>query len=208
MKTNKLLGFFLIILFGITTSFTLSNNKPIESVDKSGKTFYDFKVKTIDGKDYDLIQLKGKKVIVINVASKCGLTPQYESLQKIYEKLDKSKFEIIAFPANNFLRQESGTNEEIAKFCKENYGVTFPIMEKVSVCNHIYKSYPPKVEDSDSTTTHELYQWLTKKEQNGILDTQIQWNFQKFLIDENGKLIGTLSPTTSLEILTIMEWLD
>jgi glutathione peroxidase len=200
MRKITIFGILLITLLGITSSFTLKNNS-FEFEDQNQKTFYDFKVKTIDGKDYDLNQLKGKKVIVINVASKCGLTPQYEILQKIYEKLDKSKFEIIAFPANNFLKQEPGSNEEIAEFCKKNYGVTFPIMEKVSVCDYIYKSYPATKEDSDPTTTHELYQWLTKKDLNGVLDTQIQWNFQKFLIDEDGNLVGTLSPTSSLEIL-------
>ncbi len=205
MKTNNFLGLILILLLCVTSSFTLQKKTFNKSAQKS---FHDFKVKTIDGKDYDLKQLKGKKIIVINVASKCGLTPQYKSLQKIYEKLDKNKFEIIAFPANNFLRQEPGTEDEIAKFCKKNYGVTFPIMQKVSVCNHIYKSYPPKAENSDSATTHELYQWLTRKELNGIVDTKIKWNFQKFLIDENGKLIGSLSPKTSLEILTIKKWLD
>lgn len=207
MKKNIFLGLIIVALLGITSGFTLIN-KTTENADGDKKSFHDFKVKTIDGKDYDLSQLKGKKVIVINVASKCGLTPQYEALQAIYEKLDKSKFEIIAFPANNFLRQEPGTSEEIVEFCQKNYGVTFPIMEKLSVCDYIYKTYPPKAEDSDPTTTHELYQWLTQKAQNGVLDSQIQWNFQKFLIDEDGQLIGNLAPTTSLELLTIKTWLD
>ena len=171
------------------------------------KSFHDFVVKTIDGENYPLSQLKGKKVIVVNTASKCGLTPQFEILQRIYKTIDTGKFEIIAFPANNFLEQDPGTNSEIKEFCQKNYGVTFPIMSKVSVCDYIFTSYPIDTAKAKKTNTDEIYQWLTQKSKNGVLDTKIKWNFQKFLVDENGHLIGTLPPNVSEEILTIQEWL-
>jgi len=172
------------------------------------KTFHDFTVKDINGNDYNLARLKGKKVMVVNTASECGLTPQYEILQKIYETLDTNKFEIIAFPANNFLSQEPGTNKDIKEFCQINFGITFPIMSKVSVCNYIYNSYPPDINKSSPTQTDEIYQWLTKKNLNGVMDTDIKWNFQKFLIDEEGKLIGTLAPNIAAEILTLKSWFE
>ena len=170
------------------------------------KTFYDFKVKTIDGKDFDLSTLKGKKVLVVNTASKCGLTPQYEILQKLYDKLDKSKFEIIGFPANNFLSQEPGSDSDIKEFCTKNYGVTFPMMAKVSVCDYIYESHPVDPAKAKKVTTDEIYKWLTQKDLNGVLDTKIEWNFQKFLIDENGHLIGTLAPRFGQELLMLKDW--
>lgn len=194
-------------LFTVTlliASFTLLPQRTDEQ--RKLKTFHDFKVKTLDGKEFDLASLKGKKVLVVNTASKCGLTPQYEILQKLYESLDKSKFEIIGFPANNFLSQEPGSNNEIKDFCTKNYGVTFPMMSKVSVCDYIYESYPPDPKKAKQTTTDEIYKWLTKKELNGVLDTKIQWNFQKFLIDENGKLIGTIAPRVGKELLLLKEW--
>ncbi|MEA1898281.1 MAG: glutathione peroxidase [Bacteroidota bacterium] len=136
--------------------------------------FYDFKVKTLEGYNFDLASLKGKKVLVVNTASKCGFTPQYEDLQALYEKYGGDNFVIIGFPANNFLKQEPGTNEEIREFCTKNYGVSFPMMAKISV----------KGDD-----IHPLYLWLTSKEENGVMDTSVKWNFQKYLIDENGKLV-------------------
>lgn len=190
----------------ITTGFKLINLN-ISINDYNVKSFHDFVVKDINGEDYKMSKLIGKKVIVVNTATECGLTPQLKILQNIYESLDTSKFEIIAFPANNFLEQEPGANHEIKDICQINYGVTFPIMSKVSVCNYIYHSYPADTLKSTKTTTDEIYQWLTQKSKNGVLDTKIKWNFQKFLIDENGKLIGTLSPTVSEEILTLKLWL-
>ncbi len=144
--------------------------------------------------------------MVVNTASKCGLTPQYEILQKLYESLDKSKFEIIGFPANNFLSQEPGSDADIKAFCSKNYGVTFPMMSKVSVCDYVYKSYPPDPKKAKKVGTDEIYQWLTKKELNGVADTEIKWNFQKFLIDENGKLLGTLPPQIGKELLLLKDW--
>jgi len=139
------------------------------------KTFHDFTVTTIDGSEFPLSQLKGKKVLVVNTASKCGYTPQYEDLEKLYQTYGGDKFTVIGFPANNFMKQEPGTNEEIKQFCTVNYGVTFPMMAKISV----------KGDDIAP-----LYSWLTKKEENGVMDAPVKWNFQKFMIDENGNLAG------------------
>ncbi len=142
----------------------------------SQSSFYDFKVKTLEGKDFDFASLKGKKVMIVNTASKCGYTPQYEDLQVLYEQFG-GKLAIIGFPANNFMNQEPGTAEEIRKFCTEKYDVTFPMMEKISV---------------KGNDMHPLYQWLTRKDKNGVMDSTVKWNFQKYLIDENGKLVDVL----------------
>lgn len=154
--------------------------------------FYSFNVKTIDGEEISLEQFKGKKVLVVNVASKCGLTPQYEDLQKLYEEYGGDDFTIVGFPANNFLSQEPGTNEEIKEFCSVNYGVTFPMMAKISV----------KGKD-----IHPLYEWLTKKESNGLFDAKVTWNFQKFMIDENGNLVDYASPKTKPFDEKIISWI-
>lgn len=157
------------------------------------KSFYDFTVKTIDGKDLPLSTFKGKKVLVVNVASKCGFTPQYAKLQELYEKYKEHNFVIIGFPANNFLHQEPGSNEEIGQFCKLNYGVTFPMMAKISV----------KGEDMAP-----LYQWLTQKNLNGKKNSSVKWNFQKFMIDENGNWADVKSPITSPLSEDIINWIE
>ena len=163
------------------------------SSEAQNKSFYDFAVKTIDGKEFSLSSLKGKKVLVVNVASKCGLTPQYAQLEKLYEKYKDKDFVIIGFPANNFMGQEPGSNEEIAQFCSLNYGVTFPMMAKISVKG---KEIAP------------LYQWLTEKKLNGKEDASVQWNFQKFMIDENGNWVGFASPKESPFSEKIVTWIE
>ena len=163
------------------------------SLEAQNKSFYDFAVKTIDGKEFSLSSLKGKKVLVVNVASKCGLTPQYAQLEKLYEKYKDKDFVIIGFPANNFMGQEPGSNEEIAQFCSLNYGVTFPMMAKTSVKG---KEIAP------------LYQWLTEKKLNGKEDASVQWNFQKFMIDENGNWVGFASPKESPFSEKIVTWIE
>jgi glutathione peroxidase len=157
------------------------------------KTFHDFTVETLDGKRFDLSSLKGKKVLVVNTASKCGLTPQYEDLQKLYQTYGGEKFTIIGFPANNFLKQEPGTNDEIREFCTENYGVTFPMMSKISV----------KGDDM-----HPVYKWLTQKSENGVMDSDVKWNFQKYLIDENGKLVDMVPPKEKPDSDKILNWIQ
>ena len=163
------------------------------SLEAQNKSFYDFAVKTIDGKEFSLSSLKGKKVLVVNVASKCGLTPQYAQLEKLYEKYKDKDFVIIGFPANNFMGQEPGSNEEIAQFCSLNYGVTFPMMAKISVKG---KEIAP------------LYQWLTEKKLNGKEDASVQWNFQKLMIDENGNWVGFASPKESPFSEKIVTWIE
>jgi len=164
----------------------------ISTVAFSQKSFYDFKVKDIDGKEFNLSGLKGKKVLVVNTASKCGFTPQYKQLEEIYKTYGGDKFIIIGFPANNFMQQEPGTNEEIATFCEKNYGVTFPMMSKISV----------KGDDM-----HPLYKWLTSKSENGVMDSEVKWNFQKYLIDENGILIDVLYSKVSPNDDKIVGWI-
>jgi glutathione peroxidase len=149
---------------------------------------YDFIVKDIQGNDFDLSQFKGKKVLVVNTASKCGFTPQYEDLEKLYQTYKDQNFVILGFPANNFLKQEPGTNEEIEEFCKKNYGVTFPMMSKISV----------KGDD-----IHPLYKWLTES-----TEKEVGWNFQKYLIDENGKIVSVLSSKTKPFDDAIIDWIE
>ncbi|MDR1459818.1 MAG: glutathione peroxidase [Bacteroidales bacterium] len=173
-----------IFLFGILMAGALLAQQ---------KSFYDFTVKTIEGNDFSMAQLKGKKVMVVNVASQCGLTPQYKELQELYQRYENNNFVIIGFPANNFGKQEPGTNEEIKAFCTSNYGVTFPMMEKISV----------KGEDIAP-----LYQWLTVRSENGKEDVEVSWNFQKFLIDENGNWIKTINPRISPMDGSIISWIE
>jgi glutathione peroxidase len=157
------------------------------------KTFHDFTVTTIDGEEFPLSQLKGKKVLVVNTASKCGYTPQYEDLEKLYEKYGGDKFTIIGFPANNFMNQEPGTNEEIKNFCTSKYNVTFPMMSKISV----------KGDDIAP-----VYKWLTSKEENGVMDAPVKWNFQKFMIDENGNLAGMAKTGDDPFSENIVSWIE
>src|SRR5690606_11535246 len=137
------------------------------------KSIYEFKVPALDGSTIDFSDFKGKKILIVNTASKCGNTPQYEQLEAIYEKYN-GKLVVVGFPANNFMRQEPGSNEEIAAFCEKNYGVTFPMAAKISV------------KGSDQ---HPLYVWLTNKKYNKVKDSKVKWNFQKYLIAEDGSLI-------------------
>jgi glutathione peroxidase len=157
------------------------------------RSFYDFKEMTIDGQPFDLSSLKGKKVLVVNTASKCGNTPQYAQLEELFKKYGGDKFTIIGFPANNFFYQEPGTNEQIIEFCTKNYGVTFPMMSKISV----------KGKDQDP-----LYKWLTNKDENGVMDAPVKWNFQKFMIDEKGNLVGVVAPGTSPMTEKIVNWIE
>jgi len=172
--------------------FETTENSAIDEQAGNHATLHDFIVKDIDGKRYDLSSLKGKKVLVVNVASKCGLTPQYEQLQKLYEEYGDQNFVVIGFPANNFNDQEPGTTLEIKEFCTANYGVTFPMMDKISVTG-----------DNQAP----LYKWLTQKAENGKLDQEVTWNFQKFLIDEDGHLVDVVMPKESPMSEKIVDWI-
>lgn len=155
--------------------------------------FYDNSAQTINGEDFDFSSLKGKKVLIVNTASKCGLTPQYEELQKLWEQYGGDDFVIIGFPANNFMNQEPGSDTEIKEFCTENYGVTFPMMAKISV----------KGKDM-----HPVYKWLTSKELNGVEDSKVSWNFQKYLVSENGTLEKVLKPRVQPDDPQVLDWLN
>ena len=175
---------FLMLLSAIAFLQSCTNKKTEISEAKTkelmGKTIYDFKVEGLDGKEINFVDFKGKKILIVNTASECGFTPQYADLEKVYEQY-KDKLVIVGFPANNFGGQEPGTNTEIGAFCQKNYGVTFPMAAKVSV----------KGDD-----TAPIFKYLTEQELNGVKNTTILWNFTKFLLDENGKLIDTFVSTT------------
>jgi glutathione peroxidase len=156
-------------------------------------SIHNFKIESLEGKTIDFSDFKGKKIMLVNVASECGLTPQYQQLQELHEN-HSDKVIIVGCPANNFGAQEPGSNEQIKEFCSVRYGVSFPMSAKISV----------KGEDM-----HELYQFVTKKELNGFEDSEVKWNFQKYIFNEEGKLIKVIAPTVSpideevLEILGI-----
>ncbi|MEO6548716.1 MAG: glutathione peroxidase [Ferruginibacter sp.] len=152
----------------------LLKNEVSNTIRVKSKVIYDFKVEALDGSTIDFSKFKGKKILIVNTASKCGFTPQYEGLEALYEKY-KDRLVIVGFPANNFGGQEPGSNTEIKEFCKKNYGVTFPIASKISV----------KGDDIAP-----IYKWLCNKSENGVLDAEIKWNFNKFLIDEKGKIVA------------------
>ncbi|MBI1225906.1 MAG: glutathione peroxidase [Bacteroidetes bacterium] len=152
-------------------------------------TIHSFKVDGIAGGMIDFAAFAGKKILIVNVASECGLTPQYQQLQELYEEFE-DKITIVGFPANNFGAQEPGSNQEIQTFCSHNYSVTFPLAAKVDV------------------TTHPVYQWLTKKALNGVQDSEVTWNFQKYALDEQGRLVHVFPPATSTLDDVILDWLN
>ena len=156
------------------------------------ETIYSFKVKDLSGNEFDFASLKGKKILIVNTASKCGLTQQYKDLEAIYEKYKEKNFVIIGFPANNFASQEPGTSKEISEFCQLNYGVTFPMMEKVSV---------------KGDAMCEVYQFLTQKSKNGLQDSEVEWNFQKYLINEKGELEKVIAPRVLPTDASIVDWI-
>ena len=156
-------------------------------------TIYQFKVTDLSGDTFDFASLKGKKVIIVNTASKCGLTPQYKELEALYDKYKAKGLVIVGFPANNFAGQEPGTNAEIASFCQKNYGVSFPMMSKISV------------KGADMAA---IYHFLTEKSKNGLQDSEVQWNFQKYLINEKGQLEKVVSPQTLPTDAEIVNWIN
>ncbi|MFZ9694481.1 MAG: glutathione peroxidase [Chitinophagaceae bacterium] len=157
----------------------------------SAGSIYDFSVEGLEGKEINFAKFKGKKILIVNTASKCGLTPQYEGLEELY-KTYGSKLVIVGFPANNFMGQEPGSNEEISSFCKRNYGVTFPMAKKISV---------------KGSDIHPLYKFLKEQAKSKKMDDPVSWNFGKFLLDEKGELIATFSPRTKPMSEEITQWL-
>ena len=152
-------------------------------------SIHQFKVESLNGGTIDFSEFKGKKILIVNTASECGFTPQYEGLEALYNE-HKKELVVVGFPANNFGGQEPGSNAEIKAFCEQNYGVSFPMAEKVSV----------KGDDMAS-----IFKWLTSKEENGIKDVEIKWNFTKFLLDENGHLIATFESKVKPQSDEILE---
>lgn len=156
------------------------------------RSIYDFKVDGLTGGTINFADFKGKKILIVNTASKCGLTPQYEELELLYKKY-KDKLVVVGFPANNFREQEPGTNEEIAEFCKKNYGVTFPMAAKISV---------------KGNDIAPIYKYLIEEAKKKNLENPVTWNFGKFLINEKGELIATFSPRTKPMSKDILKYLN
>lgn len=156
------------------------------------KTLHYFTARTIDGEVFDFSTLKGKKVLIVNTATECALTPQFKKLQELYEEYGGEDFEIVAFPCNDFGSQEPGQNGQIKEFCIQKYGISFLMMEKIQI-----KDNP-----------HPIYKWLMSSEENGTLDGKVIWNFQKFLIDENGVPVDFVSPITGAYNRRIIDWLQ
>jgi glutathione peroxidase len=192
----KKLLFFTTVIFSLYSCQNQAQPKKIETSDiitpMTKETIYQYKVEDLSGKTFDFSTLKGKKVIIVNTASKCGLTPQYKDLELVYKEYKDKGLVIVGFPANNFASQEPGTNEEIATFCQMNYGVTFPMMDKVSV----------KGDDMAA-----IYQFLTQKSKNGLQDSSVEWNFQKYLINENGELEKVISPRVLVTDPEVINWI-
>jgi len=155
-------------------------------------SIHQFKVRGIEGSEIDFAQYKGKKLIIVNVASECGYTPQYQQLQELYNEF-QDKLEIVGFPSNDFGGQEPGTNEEIQAFCEVRYGVTFPLSAKITV---------------KEPNAHPIYQWLTHENKNGVADSEVRWNFHKYLLDENGQLVKSLPSAVSPLDEQILDWLN
>jgi glutathione peroxidase len=176
MSMKKLISFLLSLVALVSCSSQSARQRPADATtSQSSTSFFDFKMPDLEsGKTVDLSQYKGKKIVVLNVASKCGYTPQYADWEAFYKE-HGDKVVVLGFPANNFMGQEPGSNEDIASFCSKNYGVTFPMFQKISV----------KGDDMDP-----LYQWLSQKDKNGWNDQAPSWNFCKYVINEKGELVS------------------
>ncbi|MDX6182826.1 glutathione peroxidase [Flavobacterium sp. Fl-77] len=192
MKKILFLAIGLLVASTQMHSQTSKTKLPKTNKNMTKGTIYQFKVEDLSGDTFDFASLKGKKVMIVNTASKCGLTPQYKDLEAIYKQYKDKGFVIIGFPANNFASQEPGTNKEIETFCQQNYGVTFPMMDKVSV---------------KGNDMCEVYKFLTQKSKNGLQDSDVEWNFQKYLINEKGELEKVIMPRTLPTDPEIINWI-
>lgn len=196
---KKLSSFLLISLLMLSCQYQAQNQgntaqkKDNKTTTMEKQTIYQFKVTDLYGNEFDFASLKGKKILIVNTASECGLTPQYKDLEAIYGKYKDKNFVIVGFPANDFGAQEPGSNEQIATFCQKNYGVTFPMMGKITV---------------KGNNKHKLYQFLTEKSKNGLQDSEVEWNFQKYLINEQGELVKVLSPRVLPTDNEIVGWIN
>jgi len=190
IKITTFFSFALGVLFGCQNKII---DKPITTAMQDRPSIHKFKVEDINGNEFDFNTLKGKKVMIVNTASKCGLTPQYEELQKIFEQYQDKDFTIVGFPSNDFMSQEPGSNAEIAEFCRVNYGVTFPMMSKISVTGK---------------DKHPIYQFLTEESKNGYADSKVEWNFQKYLLNEDGQLEKIIGPRVKPTDVEITDWIE
>jgi glutathione peroxidase len=193
MKNIFRLFAFALTIMGCKQQESLNKNLVTNTNTMERASIYQFKVQDLEGNEFDFNTLKGKKIMVVNTASKCGLTPQYKDLQELYEQFKSDNFIIVGFPANDFMSQEPGTNEEIATFCERNYGVTFPMMNKITV---------------KGKEMHPVYQFLTQKAKNGVADSEVEWNFQKYLLNEKGQLDMIISPRTLPTDEKIINWIE
>jgi glutathione peroxidase len=189
-----------LLFLALTTLYSCQNHAQPKVMEQNNtalpmtkETIYQFKVQDLSGNEFDFATLKGKKIIIVNTASECGLTPQYEQLQGVYNQYKDQNLVIVGFPANNFGAQEPGSNAQIASFCQKNYGVTFPMMAKISV---------------KGSDMHPVYQFLTQKAKNGLEDSSVQWNFQKYLINSNGELEKVIAPSTLPTDSEIINWIE
>lgn len=173
----KLFGKIALVIASVALIGTAAKMK---DSDKMSKNLFDYSIVSIDGESKSLSDFKGKKILFVNTASKCGYTPQYKGLQELHEAYG-DKVTLIGLPCNQFGKQEPGTAEEIKGFCEKNYGVSFLMTEKIDV---------------KGDNQHPLYAWLTDKELNGVKSSTVKWNFQKYLVDENGKLIDVYGSGT------------
>jgi glutathione peroxidase len=188
--------FSLLIFFSACSQTTKSKEIKVPKKKKTAMTtedIYQFKMTDLYGKDFDFSSLKGKKVMLVNTASKCGYTPQYKDLEKLYETYKDKGFVIVGFPANNFGKQEPGTNTEIAEFCEQNFGVSFPMMTKTSV---------------KGADMNPVYKFLTQASKNGFKDSEVAWNFQKYLIDENGHVVNMYPSKVLPTDAAIVKWIE
>lgn len=175
---------FLLVL-GLVFGTTLSA--------QNDKTIYQFKVQDINGETFDFSSLKGKSIMIVNTASKCGFTPQYAELQRLYDEYKYKDFVVVGFPSNDFGNQEPGSNEAISEFCQQNYGVEFPMMAKIKV---------------KGDGKHPLYQFLTEKAKNGFKDSEVKWNFQKYLIDRKGRVVAIKASNILPSDPEILNWIE
>ncbi len=184
---NKLFILIPIVISVVSLyAFISKKGKPTSSI-------HQFKIKTLEGEDFDFSSLKGKKILIVNTASKCGFTPQYKELETLFETYKDKNFVIVGFPCNQFGNQEPGNSSDIKSFCTRNYGVTFLMMEKVDV-------------KGDSIC--DIYKWLTEKKLNGVMNSSVKWNFQKYMIDENGFLVDFALSFKSPLCSKITKWIE
>jgi glutathione peroxidase len=192
MKIKWVSALLLLMGCGVSNNSAEGDTTAYKASEAKGD-IYQFTMKSLTGQDVPLSTYKGKVVLIVNTASKCGLTPQYKDIEALYEKYKDRGLVVLGFPANDFLRQEPGSDSEIGEFCQKNYGVSFPMFSKIEVTG---------------STKHPLYKYLTEKKENGVVDAAVTWNFQKFLIDKNGHIVTYFKPKTEVKEPTVIKAIE